>query len=190
MLIHQNLPNPRLIPKYDRIIGLDLGAKWIGVALSDKLQLTATPYKLIRRHRQFAETAKILGKIATEQEVGFIVLGYPLSLNGGKNSRTQATEAFARNLHRRGGLTLPILFWDERMTSQQANRELEQVMDLSRARRAELEDKMAAAIILGSALEAIGRAREAALVGETDLPTGVADQAGGNQEEGNRIGSL
>ena len=164
MQIFHEIPHPRLVPKYDRLMGLDLGAKWIGVALSDKLQLTATPHTLIRRGKTFAADAAALRAIISEFEVGFIVLGYPLSLDGSKNSRVQATEAFARNLSYHGDIDLPVLFWDERLTSQEANRVLESEMDLSRARRAELEDKMAAAIILGSALEAIGRAREDALL--------------------------
>ena len=160
MQIYDALPHPRLIPKYDRMMGLDLGARWIGIALSDKLQMTANPYQVLRRGKTFASDATALRKIIHEQDVGFIVLGYPLSLNGSKNSRVQATEAFARNLSRHGNITVPVLYWDERLTSQEANRVLEQEMDLTRKRRGELEDKMAAAIILGSALEAIGRARE------------------------------
>ena len=164
MQIFHEVPHPRLVPQYDRLLGIDLGAKWMGIALSDKLQLTATPHTLIRRGKTFAADAAALRQIVREQDVGFIVLGYPLSLDGSKNSRTQATEAFARNLSRHGHIDLPVLMWDERLTSQEANRVLEGEMDLSRARRAELEDKMAAAIILASALEAIGRAREARLM--------------------------
>ena len=129
-----------------------------------QLQLTATPHKLLRRGKTFAADAAALRAIIKEFEVGFIVLGYPLSLNGRKNSRTQATEAFARNLSHHGDIHTPVLLWDERLTSQEANRVLEGEMDLSRARRAQLEDKMAAALILRSALEAIGRAREAILL--------------------------
>ena len=160
MQIYSTIPHPRLIPKYDRVMGIDLGAKWMGIALSDKLQMTANPFELLRRGRTFAADAAALRKIIREQDVGFIVLGYPLSLDGTKNSRVQATEAFARNLSRHGDIELPVLFWDERLTSQEANRVLETQMDLSRKRRGELEDKLAAAIILSSALEAIGRARE------------------------------
>ncbi len=169
MPIYQDLPPPRQVPSYQRILGIDLGAKWIGTALSDKLQLTAMPHKVLRRRRTFAADAQVLRALISEHEVGFIVLGYPLSLNGGKNSRTQATEAFARNLHRTDGLALPLLLWDERLTSQQANRVLEGEMDLSRARRAALEDKVAAAFILSAALEALGRAREAALATADEL---------------------
>lgn len=160
MQIYMTIPHPRLIPKYDRVMGIDLGAKWMGIALSDKLQLTATPHTLLRRGKTFGADAAALRQIIHDQDVGFIVLGYPLSLDGSKNSRVQATEAFARNLSKHGDIDLPVLFWDERLTSQEANRVLEQEMDLSRARRAELEDKMAASIILSSALEAIGRKRE------------------------------
>ena len=170
-MIYQEIPPPKLIPQYDRILGIDLGTKWMGLALSDKLQLTATPHTLLKRGRTFAADAAALRQIIADSEVGFIVLGYPLSLNGSKNARTQATEAFARNLSRHGEIDLGVLLWDERLTSQEANRVLEGEMDLSRARRAELEDKMAAAIILGSALEAIGRTREAALLSpEEDAP--------------------
>ena len=167
-MIYQCLPPPKLVPRYHRLLGLDLGAKWIGLALSDKLQLTATPHKLLKRGKTFAADAAALRAIIQEFEVGFIVLGYPLSLNGSKNSRTQASEAFARNLARHGDIDLGVLLWDERLTSQEANRVLEKEMDLSRARRAVLEDKMAAALILNSALEALGRAREAALMPPDD----------------------
>ena len=159
---------PRLVPQYDRLLGIDLGAKWMGLALSDKLQLTATPYRRMRRHRTFAADAAALSTIISEQEVGCIVLGYPLSLDGTKNSRAQASEAFARNLSRYGKIHLPVLLWDERLTSREANRVLEGALDLSRARRAELEDQLAAALILGSALEAIGRSREAHLGEDKD----------------------
>ena len=160
MQIYSTIPHPRLIPKYDRMMGIDLGEKWMGIALSDKLQMTANPHTLLRRARTFAGDAAALRTLIREQDVGFIVLGYPLSLDGSKNSRVQATEAFARNLSRHGDIDLPVLFWDERMTSQEANRILESEMDLTRKRRGELEDKLAASIILSSALEAIGRARE------------------------------
>ena len=175
MHIYQDLPPPRFVPQYDRILGIDLGARWMGLALSDKLQLTANPHTLLKRGKTFAADAAALRRMIAEYEVGFIVLGYPLSLNGSKNSRTQATEAFARNLHQRGDIETPILFWDERFTSQEANRILEGEMDLSRARRGELEDKLAAALILNSALEALGRAREQALL-EQETDTKMEDQ--------------
>ena len=79
----------------------------MGIALSDKLQMTANPIPA-KRGKTFAADARALRKIIHDFEVGFIVLGYPLSLDGSKNSRTQATEAFARNLSRHGNIDLPI----------------------------------------------------------------------------------
>ncbi len=131
------------------LIGLDLGSKTIGVAVSDRLRTIATPRLTIRRSKFKADAAQLLELAATENAAGF-VLGLPVNMDGTHGPRVQATHAFARNLAR---LTpLPIALWDERLSTAAVERMLIDA-DRSRARRAELIDKLAAAWILQGALD-------------------------------------
>ena len=131
------------------LIGLDLGSKTIGVAVSDRLRTIASPRLTIRRSKFKADAAQLLELAAAENAAGF-VLGLPVNMDGTHGPRVQATHAFARNL---ANLTeLPIALWDERLSTAAVERMLIDA-DRSRARRAELIDKLAAAWILQGALD-------------------------------------
>jgi putative Holliday junction resolvase len=138
------------LPTGGRLLGLDVGSKTIGVALCDSGWTIATAAELIKRTKFQADLERLKGLIAA-QSVGGIVVGLPLNLDGSESPRTQAIRAFARNLEPLG---LPILLWDERWSTQAVTRTLIDA-DASRARRAELVDKMAAAYILQGAIDAL-----------------------------------
>ncbi len=137
-----------VLPAKARLIGLDLGAKTIGVAISDVERRLASPLKTLPRGA-FATDADSLTAIFAELEIAAIVLGLPLDLEGRDNPRAQSTRAFARNLSTR--TDLPIVYWDERFSTAAVTRALI-ANDVSRARRAQIVDKMAAAYILQGAL--------------------------------------
>jgi putative Holliday junction resolvase len=132
-----------------RVLGLDLGTRTIGLALSDVRRTIASPLETIVRTK-FKSDAARLARIAAEHGVAGLVLGLPRNLDGSEGPRAQATRAFARNLNRL--LPLPILLWDERLSTAAAERMLIDA-DASRKRRREVIDKIAAAIILQSALD-------------------------------------
>jgi putative Holliday junction resolvase len=142
-----------LLSRRGSLIGLDLGTKTIGVALSDVERGIATPLALIRRTR-FTADAEALLKLAAEHAAAGIVLGLPLNMDGSEGPRVQATRAFARNLGQK--TELPIVFWDERLSTAAVTRLLIEA-DHSRKRRAELVDKTAAAFILQGALDRLKR---------------------------------
>ena len=139
----------------ERLLGLDVGTKTIGLALSDVMRQIATPLETIRRTKFKADAARLLA-LANEHGAGGLVIGLPLNLDGSEGPRAQSSRAFARNL---GQLTdLPMSFWDERLSTAAAERALLEA-DASRKRRAELIDKLAAAYILQSALDRFNFAR-------------------------------
>jgi putative holliday junction resolvase len=138
------------LPAGGRLLGLDVGTKTIGVALCDAQWTIATPAELIRRTKFAADLERLRTFIKAQAVVG-IVVGLPLNLDGSDSPRTQSVRAFARNLQPLG---LPILLWDERWSTQAVTRTLIDA-DASRARRAELVDKMAAAYILQGAIDAL-----------------------------------
>jgi putative Holliday junction resolvase len=143
------------LPPHQRLMGIDLGTKTIGLALSDLSRRVASPLKTIWRTKKFHPDALELLDLAREHDVGGLVLGLPLNMDASEGPRAQSTRAFARNL---AGLTdLPIAFWDERLTTVAAERVLIEA-DRSRRRRAELIDKMAAAYMLQGALDRLRRA--------------------------------
>ncbi|WP_293327274.1 Holliday junction resolvase RuvX [Parvibaculum sp.] len=130
-------------------MGLDLGTKTIGLALSDVSLFVASPLETIKRTKFTADAERLLA-LATQYEVVALVVGLPLNMDGTEGPRCQSTRAFVRNLEK---LTeLPVVFQDERMSTQAVTRTLLEA-DTSRARRAELVDKMAAAHILQGALD-------------------------------------
>ena len=133
---------PALLPRYSALIGLDLGEKTIGVAVSDVTRMVASPLELIRKTKFTAEANRLFALI-DEREVGAIVIGLPVNMDGTEGTRCQSNRAFARNLLRLRDI--PIAFWDERMSTMAVNRVLVEEADVTRARRAELVDKMAAA---------------------------------------------
>jgi putative holliday junction resolvase len=137
------------LPASGALIGLDLGTKTIGLALSDPGRRIATPLFTIARTK-FTADAEQLRKTAEKHAAAGLVLGLPLNMDGSEGPRVQATRAFARNLMK---LTaLPILFWDERLSTAAVTRTLIDA-DTSRKRRGEVVDKMAAAYILQGALD-------------------------------------
>ncbi|WP_422375991.1 Holliday junction resolvase RuvX [Roseibium sp.] len=140
------------VPQNTRLIGLDLGTKTIGLALSDLGRGIASPMETIRR-KKFTLDAERLLQICAEQGVGGFVLGLPLNMDGSEGPRAQATRAFARNLSQK--TDLPITYWDERLSTAAVTRTLLEA-DSSRAKRAEAVDKMAAAFILQGFLDRLG----------------------------------
>ena len=132
-----------------RLMGVDLGTKTIGLALSDVELRIATPLETIKRVKFTPDVGRIK-ELVVRYEVGGLVFGLPLNMDGTEGPRSQATRAFVRNL--KPLLPLPILFWDERMSTMVVTRTLLDA-DASRAKRAEAVDKMAAAYILQGALD-------------------------------------
>lgn len=149
-----------------RLIGLDLGTKTIGLALSDLGRGIASPMETIRR-KKFTLDAQELLKICAKQEVGGLVLGLPLNMDGSEGPRVQATRAFARNLAPMTGL--PMTFWDERLSTAAVTRTLLEA-DASRARRGEVVDKMAAAYILQGFLDRLGHMQQDQPVARRSFP--------------------
>jgi len=147
---------PAHLPAGAPIVGLDLGEKTIGVAVSDATRTVASPLELIRRSK-FTDDANRLFALMESRGAAGIVIGLPVNMDGTEGPRCQSSRAFGRNLLRLKA-DLPIAFWDERMSSMAVNRVLIGEADVTRARRADLVDKMAAAWILQGALERL-RAR-------------------------------
>jgi putative Holliday junction resolvase len=138
------------LAREQRLLGLDLGSKTIGLALSDVLRSIATPFDTIRRGK-FAADAEILLAIVDKQGVGGLVIGLPLEMDGREGPRCQSVRQFAANLL--AVRDLPVAFWDERLSTAAVTRTLIEA-DTTRKRRAEVVDKMAAAYILQGYLDA------------------------------------
>jgi putative Holliday junction resolvase len=150
-MITSSIPEYRdALPMGGRLMGLDVGTKTIGVALCDAGWSIASPAELVTRTKFQADLDKLKSFAAAQGAKG-VVIGLPLNLDGTDSPRTQSTRAFARNA---APLGLPILLWDERWSTQAVTRTLLDA-DASRARRAELVDKMAAAYILQGAIDAL-----------------------------------
>lgn len=141
-----------LLPSAGRLMALDVGTVTIGIAFSDTSRMIATPDQTITR-RQWKQDAAALDKMIAAREVKGIVIGYPLNMDGTAGPRAQATRAFARNMQAK--FALPILLWDERLSTQAVTRMMEKEADLSRARRDELVDKLAASYILQGVLDGL-----------------------------------
>lgn len=139
------------VPVGQRLMGLDVGTKTIGLALSDTRLVIATPLDTIRRRNFRDDMATLLARI-DRHGAGGVVIGLPLSLAGTDTPRSQSVRAFARNL---GALRdMPALLWDERLSTAAVTREMI-AADMTRKRRAEIVDKVAAAYILQGCLDAI-----------------------------------
>ena len=137
------------LPGMRSVMGLDLGTKTIGVALSDRLWSVASPHETVKRRKFTLDAARLL-EVAAAREVGGLILGLPRNMDGSEGPRCQSTRAFARNL---SALTdLPIGFWDERLSTVAAERALLEA-DASRKRRAEVIDSVAASYILQGVLD-------------------------------------
>ncbi|MGD1957081.1 MAG: Holliday junction resolvase RuvX [Sphingomonadales bacterium] len=141
------------LPPKGRLLGLDHGSKTIGVALSDAGRLIASPHSVIKRTKFKADAAALL-KICIDEDICGLLLGLPMNMDGSAGPRVQSTQAFARNLT--PYTAIPIRFWDERLSTAAVTRTLIEA-DRSRARRADLVDKMAASYILQGALDRLAR---------------------------------
>lgn len=142
------------LPKYKALIGFDYGSKRLGVAVSDLLLMSATPYKIIQRRNIEADLAEIK-KIIQEKEVGGIVYGLPLQMNGEEGQTAQEVRKFAQRLAQE--INLPYYFWDERLSSAAVESVMIKEADLSRAKRKKSLDAGAAAYILQGCLDALSR---------------------------------
>lgn len=144
MLGRMSIANP---PKNKKIMALDIGTKTIGVALSDRSHMIATPFRLIERSAWKNDLAALKSVIAAEQ-VGAIVLGLPRNMDGTEGPRAQSIRQFARNLNKDHDLAeIQCHFWDERLSTAAVERDMID-RDISRAKRAETIDMAAAAYIL------------------------------------------
>lgn len=147
----------KALPPRRALIGLDLGEKTIGVAISDGLLSVASPLETIRRRKFGLDAARLL-EIAADRNIGGIILGLPRNMDGSEGPRCQSTRAFARNLEK---LTdLPIGFWDERLSTVAAEKALLEA-DATRKRRAEVIDNIAASYILQGVLDRLSHLRAA-----------------------------
>ncbi|GGB61182.1 hypothetical protein GCM10011505_47310 [Tistrella bauzanensis] len=143
----------RILPARGRIMGLDVGTKTIGVAVSDERRQVATPLELIRRTKFKIDAVRMVD-IVRERAVVAVVIGLPVNMDGTEGPRCQSIRQFRQNLAEH--LDLPMLFWDERWSTAAVQRHMIDA-DLSRKRRAELVDKAAASYILEGALDAMNR---------------------------------
>lgn len=137
------------------LMGLDLGTKTIGVAISDRLQNVATPRETIKR-KKFGIDADAIDWLIADNQIAGIVLGLPMNMDGSEGPRAQSTRAFARNLSVR--IAVPIFFWDERLSTVAAERALLEA-DMSRKKRADVIDNVAASYILQGVLDRLSHIR-------------------------------
>jgi putative Holliday junction resolvase len=136
-----------------RLMGLDVGAKTVGLALSDTRLVIASPLETIRRRRFRDDAARLFG-LVDKHGVGGLVVGLPLTLAGGDGPRTQSVRQFARNVV--ALRDLPVAFWDERLSTAAVERQMI-AADMTRKRRGEIVDRVAAAYILQGCLDFLGR---------------------------------
>jgi len=145
------------VARGQRLMGLDLGSKTIGLALSDVMFSIASPLETIKRTK-FTQDATRLLALIDEHEVGALVLGMPYEMDGTEGKRCQSTRDFAINL--KGLRELPIAFWDERLSTSVVERMLVNDVDMTRKRRGEVVDKLAATYILQGALDALAHQQQ------------------------------
>ena len=133
-------------------MGLDLGEKTIGVAVSDATRLIASPLELVRKSK-FTQEAEHLFKLMAHRKVSALIIGLPVNMDGTEGPRAQSCRAFARNLERLRPVN--VAFWDERLSTSAVERFLIEDLDLNRKRRAGVVDRTAAAWILQGALDRV-----------------------------------
>jgi putative Holliday junction resolvase len=138
------------VEENQRVLGLDVGSKTIGLALSDVTHMIASPLETIKRTK-FSKDLQSLKTLVTNQDVGALIIGLPVSMDGTEGPRCQSTRQFAANVN--AALELPIGFWDERLSTVAVQRILVEDVDMTRKRRGEVVDKAAAAYILQGALD-------------------------------------
>jgi putative Holliday junction resolvase len=142
------------IPLSGKLLGLDVGSRTIGIAVSDSLRYSATPLETISRTKFTTDASRIVELVASNSIAG-IVIGLPLNMDGSEGPRAQSTRAFARNLAQK--LSVPIVFWDERLSTSAVERMMIEEANMRRDRRAEVVDKLAASYILQGALDRLRR---------------------------------
>ena len=142
------------LPPKGALLGLDVGTKTIGIAISDPGRSVASPVETIRRTKFSDDVLRLEALIDSRRVIGFVI-GLPVALDGSEGPRCQSVRQFAANLMARRDL--PTLLWDERFSTAAVERFLVDEADMSRKRRAEVVDKMAAAYILQGALDALNR---------------------------------
>jgi putative pre-16S rRNA nuclease len=141
----------------ERLLGLDVGAKTVGLAVSDKGLAVASPIETLRRGK-LADDVAALAEVCKARAAGGLVIGLPVNMDGSEGPRCQSVRQFAANLADRG-LDLPSAFWDERLSTAAVERLLVAEADMTRQRRRQVVDKMAAAYILQGALDALAARR-------------------------------
>ena len=156
MSVRELIDLPRHLTGGRRLLGLDLGEKTIGLAISDSARRVASPIETIRRGK-FTQDARDLLRLCAEREVGGLVIGLPVNMNGSEGRACESARQFAANLIEIAGYTGPIAFWDERLSTAAVERVLIDEADMSRKRRAKSVDRMAAAYILQGALDFLAR---------------------------------
>lgn len=139
-----------ILPSGQRLLGLDLGSKTIGLAISDSGLAVASPLETLRR-KKFTADAEVLIALIGERNIGGLVLGLPKNMDGSEGPRAQSTRQFAANLLEK--INIPIAFWDERLSTAEVERVLIDQADMTRKRRGEVIDKMAASVILQNCLD-------------------------------------
>jgi putative holliday junction resolvase len=154
MLIDSPEEFSRALLPQARLLGLDVGETTIGMALSDVLRSIASPYDTIERGK-FSKDLGKLEEVIVKQNVGGLVIGFPFNMDGSLGPRAQSTRAFVANLGKK--FELPMLLWDERLSTLAVERTMLEA-DLSRQRRAQLVDKLAASYMLQGFLDSIKRA--------------------------------
>ena len=142
--------DPRVRKLTGRVLGLDVGSKRIGIAISDLLGITAQGQETLQRQNKRLDFER-LGKLIREHEIAEIVVGYPLRMSGAEGVQAERMQRFAEELRERFGL--PVHLWDERLTSAEANRVLRET-EMSIRRRGQVVDQMAAVLILQSWMDA------------------------------------
>jgi putative Holliday junction resolvase len=145
------------LPSGRRLLGLDLGSKTIGLAISDSSLAVASPLETIRR-KKFTTDAEALMALIDERSIGALVLGLPKNMDGSEGPRAQSTRQFAANLLEK--IDISITFWDERLSTAEVERVLIDEAGMTRKRRGEVVDKMAAGVILQNVLDFLHNARE------------------------------
>jgi len=160
---------PDMLKRGQRLLGLDLGTKTIGLAISDPGFSVASPIGTIRRTK-FTQDAMELARLVKDREVGALVLGLPINMDGSEGPRAASTRQFAANLIERAdlfGADPQIGFWDERLSTSAVTRMMIEA-DMTRKRRGEVVDKMAAAYILQGFLDALANRRRLARLAEEE----------------------
>lgn len=139
------------LPKEGRLLGLDVGETTIGVALSDVRRVIASPFFTIER-KKFGKDVEKLKAAISNQKICGLIIGYPINMDGSLGARTQSVRTFVSNISKH--INLPMLLWDERMSTMAVEKMMIQA-DMSRKRRAELVDKLAASYILQGYLDTV-----------------------------------